>query len=129
MPKILVIDDEEKVRKVITLHLTKAGYDVVTASNGFEALKDLDSIKPDLVITDIMMPKVSGLEFGKALHHSAETRGIPFIIISARYDEETVQKAKDIGASRFIAKPFEMKLLLASIEKVLEDKVEAENNH
>ena len=122
MPKILVIDDEEKVRKVITLHLTKAGYEVIAVENGFEALKDLEKIKPDLIITDIMMPKVNGLEFGEAIRNRAETSNIPFIIISARCDENTVQKARDLGASRFIAKPFGMKTLIASIEKVLEEK-------
>ena len=122
MPKILVIDDEEKVRKVITLHLTKAGYEVIAVENGFEALRDMEKIKPDLIITDIMMPKVNGLEFGEAIRNRAETSNIPFIIISARCDENTVQKARDLGASRFIAKPFGMKTLIASIEKVLEEK-------
>lgn len=118
--KILVIDDEEKIRKILTIHLAGAGYEVVAAKNGFEALRDMDRIQPHLVITDIVMPKVSGLEFGQALRNKAETRGVPFIIISAHSDPEIVEAARKLGAAKFIAKPFEMKVLLEAVRKVLE---------
>lgn len=118
--KILVIDDEEKIRKVLTIHLTGAGYEVITATNGFEALRDMDRIQPHLVITDIVMPKVSGLEFGQALRNKAETKGIPFIVISAYSDPETVEKARKLGASKFLAKPFEIKALLDAVRRALE---------
>lgn len=118
--KILVIDDEEKIRKTLTIHLTGAGYEVIVSSNGFEALRDFDRIKPDLVITDIVMPKVSGLEFGQALRNRAETRGIPFIIISAHSDPDTVESARKLGAAFFLAKPFEKAVLLEAVRKVLE---------
>jgi DNA-binding response OmpR family regulator len=117
--KILVIDDEEKIRKTLSIHLVKAGYEVITASNGFEALRDLDRLNPDLVITDIVMPKVSGLEFGQALRNKTETRGIPFIIISAHSEPELVARARELGASKFLAKPFGIKTLLDSIRKIL----------
>ena len=117
---ILVIDDEEKIRKILTIHLTQAGYEVITAANGVEALRDLDRIKPCLVITDIVMPKVSGLEFGQALRNKAETSDIPVIVISAHSDPDTVKAARDLGAAKFLAKPFEVKTLLDAVRKVLE---------
>lgn len=117
--RILVIDDEEKIRKVLTIHLTAEGYEVVTAANGFEALRDMEKIKPDLIITDIVMPKVSGLEFTQALKNKVETRGIPIIVISAFSDKETVEAARKLGAAKFLAKPFETKNLLDVVKKVL----------
>lgn len=118
-PRILVIDDEEKIRKVLTIHLTAEGYEVVTATNGFEALRDMERINPDVIITDIVMPKVSGLEFTQALKNKAETRGIPIIVISAFSDKETVETARKLGAVKFLAKPFETKNLIEAIKKVL----------
>lgn len=118
-PRILVIDDEEKIRKVLTIHLTAEGYEVVTATNGFEALRDMEKINPDIIITDIVMPKVSGLEFTQALKNKADTRGIPIIVISAFSDKETVETARKLGAVKFLAKPFETKNLIETIKKVL----------
>lgn len=118
-PRILVIDDEEKIRKMLTIHLTAEGYEVVTAANGFEALRDMEKINPDAIITDIVMPKVSGLEFTQALKNKTETRGIPIIVISAFSDRETVDTARKLGAVKFLAKPFAIKSLLEAVKKVI----------
>lgn len=117
--KILIVDDEEKIRKVLRIHLGKAGYEVLEAEDGFEALKRIEEGLPDLVITDIMMPKLDGLELGKAIRYRSETKEIPFIIISAKTDQETLVKAKELNAAKFFAKPFKMAKLIESINQIL----------
>ena len=117
--KILIVDDEEKIRKVLRIHLGKAGYEIIEADNGFDALKAMDEKLPDLVITDIMMPKLSGLELGSAIGYRQETRQIPLIVISAKTDPDTVLTAKKLNAAKFFAKPFEMASLLESVKKIL----------
>lgn len=96
------------------------GYETYTAADGFEALCDLETIDPDLIITDINMPKVDGLEFCEAIRGRLETRDIPFIFLSSVTDDNTVQKGRKIGAEYFIAKPFKMEDLVNTVKQVLE---------
>ena len=100
-------------------NLSEAGYDILVAANGFEALRDLEDFQPDLILTDIMMPKVDGLELCAAIQNRLETRDIPFILFSSQFEEDTVKRGRKIGARYFIAKPFEMETLLTCVQKVL----------
>ncbi len=118
--KILVIEDSPSVLEMVKDGLVDEGYDTYTASNGFEALRDLEKIRPDLIITDINMPKVDGLEFCEAIRGRLETRSIPFIFLSSMTDDTTVQKGRKVGAEYFIAKPFKMEDLLKTVKRVLE---------
>ena len=125
--RILVVEDSPAISEMVKDSLAGAGYEVFVANNGFEALRDLEEILPDLIITDIMMPKVDGLELCQAMKNRLETRDIPFIIFSSRIDEETIEKGREIGARYFIAKPFEMETLLDRVQKVFaEQQVAAE---
>jgi len=117
--RVMVVEDSPAVAEMIKDSLGEAGYEVLTVENGFEALRDLDEFDPDLIVTDIMMPKVDGLELCEAIQNRIETRDIPFILLSSRFDEDTVTRGKAIGARYFVAKPFEMDTLVSYVKKVL----------
>ncbi len=102
--KILVAEDEPIMLKTIALKLKKDGHDVLTTDNGREALDLIETQKPDMVITDIMMPYASGMEIvGKVKQSGSKT---PIIVLSAMGQENVVLEAFNLGADDFIAKPF-----------------------
>ena len=119
--KLLIVDDSPAIAEVIKDGLAKAGYQVFVAHNGFEALRDLEAFAPDLILTDINMPKLDGLKLCQAIQNRLETRNIPFIFFSSMYDEKTVKKGKEIGAKYFIAKPFTIEAIIACVEQALAD--------
>ncbi len=116
--KIMIVEDSEVVYEMIKDELEEKGFQVLVATNGFEALRDLEEFMPDLIVTDIMMPKVDGLELCEAIQNRMETRDIPFIFLSSRFDEDTVKRGRAIGGKYFIAKPFEMETLLNCVAKI-----------
>ncbi len=118
--KIMLVEDSPAIIDVIEENLTKAGYRVYPVYNGFEALRDLEDIQPDLIITDLNMPKLDGLKMCRGIQSRDETREIPFIILSSNIDDETVQKGKELGARYFISKPFEINTVLDCVNKTLE---------
>ena len=117
--KIMIVEDSPTLAEMVKDELDDAGYEAHVVSNGFEALRDLERLNPDLIITDIMMPKVNGLELCEAIHNRVETRDIPFILFSSKFDEATVKRGREIGARFFLAKPFKMVDLLTCVGKVL----------
>ena len=117
--KIMVVEDSPAIAELIKEGLEKASYRVHVAYNGFEALRDMDEIKPDLIVTDINMPKLDGLKLCQAIQNRVETRNIPFILFSSQFDEKTVKKGKEIGAKYFIAKPFTVESILECVNQVV----------
>lgn len=117
--KILVVEDSPSIAELVKDGLTDAGYEVRVAANGYEALRDLEEISPDLIVTDLQMPKVNGLEFCEAIQNRLETRDIPFIILSSLTDPRVVSKGKAVGARYYIAKPFKMETLVEGVKKAL----------
>ncbi len=115
MKKILIVDDEEKIRELIKINLEIVGYECYEAEDGFKALELVESIKPDLVLLDVMMPIKDGYEVADTL----VKKNIPVIFLSAK--DSTIDKVKGlkIGADDYITKPFETVELLARIEAVL----------
>ena len=113
--KILVVDDEEFIRRLMENGLTENGFDVMTAVNGFEAILAIEEGRPDLVITDIMMPRLTGIEFLKALKNNPSTRDIPVILISALDEADMVQQGLDMGAVDFITKPFKINEIVGKL--------------
>lgn len=102
--KILVAEDEPIMLKTIALRLRKDGHEVITTDNGREAMEQIDQQKPDLIITDIMMPYSSGLEIvGKVKSASVK---VPVIVLSAMGQENVVLEAFNLGADDYITKPF-----------------------
>jgi DNA-binding response OmpR family regulator len=117
---ILVADDESHILHVVSLKLRNAGYRVVTARDGQEALELAQQERPDLIITDYHMPQLSGLELCQKLKQAAETSGIPAIMLTARgYHLEPTDTEKN-GILRMLSKPFSPRHLLATVNEVLE---------
>jgi DNA-binding response OmpR family regulator len=117
---ILVADDESHILHVVSLKLRNAGYTVVTARDGQEALELAQQQKPDLLITDYHMPQLSGLELCQKLKQEAATSGIPAIMLTARgYHLEPCDTERN-GILRMLSKPFSPRHLLATVNEVLE---------
>jgi DNA-binding response OmpR family regulator len=119
--KILVVDDEAPVRDVLRDVLTAAGYNVITATDGREALPLTLSEKPDLIITDIRMPKLDGLTLCKALRVNPETKSVPILILTHYSTSEQMEAAMAAGADDFLPKPLnveEVKIRVRSLLKL-----------
>jgi CheY-like chemotaxis protein len=117
--KILVADDESHILNVVSLKLRNAGFEVLTASDGQEALELAQSEHPDLLITDYHMPQMSGLELCQKLQQDPATAKIPAIMLTARgYDLEP-KDTQESGIWRMLSKPFSPRNLLTAVNEVL----------
>lgn len=117
--KILVADDESHILHVVSLKLRNAGFEVVTARDGQEALDLAHSEMPDLLITDYHMPQLSGLELCQRLKKDPQTSAIPAIMLSARGYHLEPHDTEQSGILRMISKPFSPRQLLATVNEVL----------
>jgi two-component system alkaline phosphatase synthesis response regulator PhoP len=117
--KILVADDESHILHVVSLKLRNAGYEVVTAKDGAEALELAQAEKPDLLITDYHMPQLSGLELCQKLKQDPQTSEIPAIMLTARGYHLETRDTQQSGILRMISKPFSPRQLLATVHEVL----------
>jgi two-component system alkaline phosphatase synthesis response regulator PhoP len=116
--KILAVDDERHIVRLIQVNLERAGYQVVTAFDGPEALKKVDAEKPDLVVLDVMMPKMDGFEVLKRLQANPETRDIPIIMLTAKAQDADVFRGWSSGVSAYLTKPFNPLELLTFIKRI-----------
>jgi DNA-binding response OmpR family regulator len=116
--KILIAEDEQVTLLMLEECLKAEGYEVITANDGREALNKLENEFPDLILTDIMMPFTSGLEF-IGIVKSSRKRTIPIIVLSAIDEESTVMEAFKLGADDFIAKPFNSQELILRVKRFL----------
>lgn len=116
---ILVVEDEHTLRRLLEYRLSKQ-YRVRTAANGEEALERVQDEAPDLIISDIMMPKMDGFALQQALQNHQSTRAIPFIFLTAKADEQSRLKGLRTGVDDYITKPFDIEQLLTRIERLLE---------
>jgi DNA-binding response OmpR family regulator len=114
--RVLLIDDDENLVKALKLYLSRAGYDVSTAPNGLEGVQRVFSERPDIVVLDVMMPKLDGW---KVCARIKEMSGIPIIMLTALAQESDKVAGLKIGADDYLAKPFSLKELEARIEAVL----------
>lgn len=112
MKRILVVDDERQITRMLRASLQSSGYEVLTASNGVEGLEKFQSGRPDLVITDLAMPEMNGLELTQAVRRLDQT---PIIVLSVRDTDVMKVKALDEGADDYLTKPFSIPELLARI--------------
>jgi CheY-like chemotaxis protein len=117
---ILVVDDENDILLLIRTALQSAGHEVLTATNGPDALEQLRESKPDLVILDIMMPGQSGLDVLAEIKEDEETATIPVIMLTGLSDKHKIQSALDHGAEYYIVKPFEYNDLLGKVDLAME---------
>lgn len=119
MPKkILICEDDEMVLKMVEFRLRKEGYDVHPAADGKESLVKIQSVQPDLIITDIMMPYITGLEIVHRIRKEFQLK-TPIIIVSSIGLEKTVLEAFQLGADDFITKPFSPNELSVRVSKLL----------
>jgi len=117
--KILVVEDEEDILALLHFNLIKAGYLVDCASQGEEALMLVRAKKPDLILLDLMLPGIDGLEICRRLRGDNRSKEIPVIMLTARGEEEDVVRGLEMGADDYITKPFSIKVLLARVQTVL----------
>lgn len=123
---LLIVEDDLDILKLLDAMLTFNGYRVVMARNGWEGLEMIQSKRPAIVITDIMMPKLDGFGLVHRLRINPETRNIPIVIMTATYvAPEDREFALNIGATRFIQKPVDLEKFLATIEDLLKESVPA----
>ena len=119
-PLVLVADDEEDIRALVAFRLKRAGYDVITAADGAEALTLATTRLPDLIVLDMMMPKATGLEVTRSLREQDSTRGIPVILLTARAQEADVASGFEAGADDYVKKPFSPMDLQLRVQALLE---------
>lgn len=117
--KVLLVDDEENIRMLIRFNLEKAGYEVVEASDGKEALGMAQKSLPDIIILDLMLPGMDGLEVCRNLKQAPQTAALPIIMLTAKSDEIDKVIGLELGADDYMAKPFSQRELLARIKAVL----------
>ncbi|MDP9303989.1 MAG: response regulator [Actinomycetota bacterium] len=119
-PLVLVADDEEDIRALVAFRLKRAGYEVITAADGEEALLLATTRLPDLVVLDMMMPKATGLEVTHSMREQAATKDIPVILLTARAQEVDVARGFEAGADDYVKKPFSPQDLQARVQALLE---------
>ena len=117
--KILVVDDETELLKAISILLKTSGYEVVTAQDGQESLEKAKSLSPDLIVLDILMPKMDGYEVCRLLKFDEKYKSIPIIMLTAKVQDIDKAMGKKVGADDYIAKPFETQDLIDKIKMYL----------
>lgn len=125
---ILIIDDEEDIIEGLTFVLEDEGYKVFSYTSGLNALKEIKSCNPDLILLDLMLPDVDGINICKNLKANIETCHIPILILSSRSTEQEVIAGLDSGCNDYITKPFSEKILLAKIKSHLKISRQKRNN-
>jgi DNA-binding response OmpR family regulator len=117
--KILVVDDEESLVRIVRLRLEAEQYEVVTAYDGEDALRKAKEDKPDLILLDLMLPKMDGFWVCGLLKKDRRFKNIPVIIFSGRSQEDDIKFSQKVGADAYIIKPFEPQLLLDKIKELI----------
>ena len=120
--KILIVEDEEDVLELVRYNLEKNGYQTETALNGRKALEKIRSASPDLILLDLMLPEVDGLEICRSVKKDAKTADIPVIMLTAKGTEADIVAGLEMGADDYITKPFSPRVLMARIKAVLRRK-------
>lgn len=118
--KILIAEDERDIRDLVAFSLRFGGFDVVEASNGAEAVERTLSEKPDLILMDVRMPKMTGYEACKILKSMDATKDLPVIFLSAKGQETEIQQGLEVGAEEYILKPFAPDELADKVREVLQ---------
>lgn len=116
---ILIVEDEKDIQELVRYNLSKEGYRVTCADSGEEALKKVQSLYPDLVVLDLMLPGVDGLEVCRQMKKQAATEHIPIIMLTAKGDESDIVAGLEMGADDYVTKPFNLKVFITRIRAVL----------
>jgi two-component system, OmpR family, alkaline phosphatase synthesis response regulator PhoP len=122
--KILVVDDERHIVRLVEVNLQRAGYQVVTAYDGVEALEKVKSEKPDMLVLDVMMPRKDGFEVLSELQGNPATADIPVIMLTAKAQDADIFKGWQSGVSSYLTKPFNPRELLTFVERIFQSMAE-----
>ncbi len=117
--RVLIVEDETDIANLVQFHLTKEGFSSEVALSGRMALRAVDQSRPDLVILDIMLPDLDGLEVCRKLKRDAATQQIPILMVSARGEESDIVVGLELGAEDYVTKPFSPRVLMARVKAVL----------
>lgn len=120
--KILVVDDEEDILELVRYNLSREGYEVTCASSGEDGLKAARNELPDLIVLDLMLPGIDGLEVARILNGNNTTKNIPVIMLTAKGEEADIVTGLELGADDYITKPFSPRIMIARIRAVLRRK-------
>ncbi|MBN2420366.1 MAG: response regulator [Deltaproteobacteria bacterium] len=120
--KILVVDDEEDILELVRYNLTREGYNVLCAASGEEGLNNAKSKLPDLIILDLMLPGMDGLDVARGLKNDNNTKNIPIVMLTAKGEEADIVTGLELGADDYITKPFSPRVLTARVRAVLRRK-------
>ncbi len=118
--KVLLVDDDPVILKLLQVNFEMEGYTVMMANDGVEGVEMARSQRPDIVLCDIMMPRMDGLEVTRTLKADEETRRIPIILLSARAQAFDIQEGKAVGADDYVTKPFDPLELLDRVKDLLQ---------
>ncbi len=127
--KILAVDDEKHIVRLVQINLQKEGYEVVTASTGREALEQVERENPDLVIMDVMMPEMGGFEALQIMKAGEKTSQIPVIMLTAKAQDADVFQGWKSGADLYLTKPFNPQELLTFVKRILQDKEKDDSSY
>ncbi len=118
--KILVVDDERHIVRLVEVNLSRAGYEVETAYDGVEALEKVKATDPDMIVLDVMMPRMDGFEVLKRLQADSETQDIPVIMLTAKAQDADIFRGWSSGVSSYLTKPFNPRELLTFVERIFQ---------
>jgi type II secretory ATPase GspE/PulE/Tfp pilus assembly ATPase PilB-like protein/ActR/RegA family two-component response regulator len=119
--RVLLVEDDENTRAILTMLLEKEFYEVIGAGNGVEGLEQLHERKPDIVVCDLMMPQMNGLQMLKKVRNDSRTKSVPVLMLTAANTEENELKLIEDGANDFVSKTADSRILVARIERLLSD--------
>jgi len=124
MPKerVLVIDDEEDILELVRFNLSREGYHVIIVGSGEKAIEAARREIPDIIVLDLMLPGIDGLEVAKILKNGAETKEIPIVMLTAKGEEADIVTGLELGADDYVTKPFSPRVLVARLRAVLRRK-------
>ena len=117
--KILLVDDEPDLAQLVSLRLQAAGYEVRVAYDGQQAMDEVKKNRPDLIILDLMLPKIDGYKVCRLLKFDERTRAVPILIFTARAQADDLTLATECGANAYLTKPFDAATLLAKLAELL----------
>ena len=117
--KILVVDDEKGLLQTVQLRLEAAGFQVVTAADGIEGYDKARQEKPDLILLDLMLPKLDGYKVCRMLKFDQKYKSIPIILLTARAQETDKEMSKEVGADAYMTKPYDAKALMEKINELI----------
>jgi two-component system, OmpR family, alkaline phosphatase synthesis response regulator PhoP len=121
--KILIVDDEEDILELLKYNLSREGYKVSCAASGEETLRAVRSGIPDLIVLDLMLPGIDGLDVARQLKNDPKTRDVPIVMLTAKGEEADIVTGLELGADDYITKPFSPRVLLARVRAVLRRRV------